>query len=97
MKFALATVLALATAALAAPTESSPSQCKHLVCTDSSLLVLDLDVQVDVDVLGLIDIDVDLDLQVDLLKHHRKCKAVYCCPSKCEQGKHIPDSCHRYD
>ncbi|OAA41823.1 hypothetical protein NOR_05331 [Metarhizium rileyi] len=89
MQFSVASVLALATAAIAVPTfgHGGGNQCGYLVCTDESLLAIDLDINV----LGLLGIDLDLDLL-----HNHQCKKVFCCPSRCEIGKHIPESCHRY-
>lgn len=88
MKFFVAAVLAMATAAFAAPTvelepRTSGSCSGNVVCTDKNLLAVDVDLGLDVGLGGLLDIGVDLDLGL-LLGHHRKCKAVYCCPAPCQ-------------
>ncbi|KZZ92880.1 hypothetical protein AAL_05912 [Moelleriella libera RCEF 2490] len=99
MKFSVAAVLAMATAAFAAPTvELEPrtgGSCGNVVCTDRNLLVLDVDLDLNLDVGGLLDLGLGVDLGL-LLGHHRKCKAVYCCPAPCQAGERIPDSCSKY-
>ncbi|QPH03872.1 hypothetical protein C2857_000273 [Epichloe festucae Fl1] len=94
MKCSIAAIFALATAAIAAPAPTRDGEhgtCKHVVCVDDNLLALDVDL--DLNLLGLLGLDLGLDLDVG---HQRKCKAVYCCPTKCEAGKRIPDTCHAY-
>ena len=86
MKFIAASILALATAAIASPTNHPSNQCAHYVCTDSNLLVLDVDV--DVKLLGLLDLDLGLDV---LLGHSRKCKKVYCCPTPCQKVRYASE------
>ncbi|EFY86613.1 hypothetical protein MAC_07302 [Metarhizium acridum CQMa 102] len=85
MKFPVASVLALATVAIAAPTKDhGRNQCNYVTCVDSALLVVDADI----DLLGLLDIG----LHVGLLEN-KQCKAFYCCPERCNEGEHIPDTC----
>ncbi|KAG5978780.1 hypothetical protein E4U55_005955 [Claviceps digitariae] len=95
MKFSMTALLALATTAVAAPSpalgRSVAPTCKYIVCTDSNLLAVDLDL--DIDILGLIKLGLDVDV---LLGHHRQCKATWCCPSVCQIGDHIPDTCSPY-
>ncbi|KAG6006165.1 hypothetical protein E4U21_007275 [Claviceps maximensis] len=95
MKFSMATILALATAAIAVPSPAPARRhhgvCKHIVCTNSDLVAVDLDL--DIDLLGLIHLGLNLDI---LLGHHRKCEAAWCCPTTCEAGDRIPDACTRY-
>ncbi|KID93847.1 hypothetical protein MAJ_10192, partial [Metarhizium majus ARSEF 297] len=88
MKFSVASILALATVAIAAPTKDhGGDRCNYVTCVDSGLIVLDADV----DVLGLIDIDIHLGLF-----EHKKCKAYYCCPKPCNEGEHVPDTCWKH-
>ncbi|GAB0137163.1 hypothetical protein EsDP_00005443 [Epichloe bromicola] len=96
MKCSVAAIFALATAAIAAPAPTRDGEhntCPHVVCVDDNLLAVDADV--DLNLLGLLDLGLDLGLDVG---HQRKCKskAVYCCPTECEAGKPIPNSCHAY-
>ncbi|KAG8423013.1 hypothetical protein J3459_009811 [Metarhizium acridum] len=77
MKFSVASVLALATVAIAAPTKDhGRNQCNYVTCVDSALLVVDADI----DLLGLLDIG----LHVGLLEN-KQCKAFYCCPERCNE------------
>ncbi|KID63615.1 uncharacterized protein G6M90_00g064600 [Metarhizium brunneum] len=88
MKFSVASILALATVALAAPTKDhGGDQCKYVPCVDKDLIVVDANVDVD---LGIIDLDLDLDIGVGLFK--KECKA-YCCHKPCNKGERIPNTC----
>ncbi|OAQ65316.1 hypothetical protein VFPPC_16332 [Pochonia chlamydosporia 170] len=101
MQFSIAAILALASAAIAAPTAAGHHEGKwHHYCTDSLLNVdLDIDLDLDVNVLGLLrlDLDLDVDLDIEILRRkHPNCKAIYRCPTTCQKGKRIHDSCHKY-
>lgn len=95
MKCSIAAILALATAAIAAPAPTRDGEhgtCKHVVCVDENLIALDVDL--DLNVLGLLDLDLGLDLDVG---HKRKCKAIYCCPTECETVSQTPLLTYSHD
>ncbi|KFG77749.1 hypothetical protein MANI_005297 [Metarhizium anisopliae] len=88
MKFSVASILALATVAIAAPTKDhGGNTCKYVPCVNDDLIVVEADV--DLDVLGLVDLQ--LGIQVGLLGG--ECRTVYCCNKPCDKGEHIPETC----
>lgn len=81
MKFSVASILALATVTIAAPTKDHGGDtCKYVTCVDENLIVVNADV--DVDLLG-IDLDIDIDIELGLFG--KKCKAYYCCHKPCDK------------
>ncbi|KAF5131144.1 hypothetical protein E5D57_007493 [Metarhizium anisopliae] len=90
MKFSVASILALATVTIAAPTKDHGGDtCKYVACVDEKLIVVNADV--DVDLLGL-----DIDVNVNIGLFGGKCKAYYCCHKPCNKGEHVPDTCRDY-
>lgn len=83
MKFSVASILALATVTIAAPTKDHGGDtCKYVAGVDENLIVVKADVGVAVDVLG---IDVDLNLGIEVGLFGKECKALYCCPNPCKK------------
>lgn len=81
MKFSVASILALATVAIAAPTKDhGDDTCKYVPCVNDDLIVVKADV--DVDLLG-INLDVKLGIEVGLFGG--ECKALYCCDKPCDK------------
>ncbi|KAK9439949.1 hypothetical protein VB005_04567 [Metarhizium brunneum] len=91
MKFSVASILALATVAIAAPTKDhGGDQCKYVACVNKNLIVVDANV--DVDLLGSIDIDIGIEVGL----FGKTCHAYYCCHKPCNEGEHVPDTCRDY-
>lgn len=81
MKFSVASILALATVTIAAPTKDHGGDtCKYVACVDENLIVVKA--YVDADLLG-IKLDVDLGIEVGLFGG--ECKAYYCCDKPCDK------------
>ncbi|KAH0594637.1 hypothetical protein MHUMG1_07471 [Metarhizium humberi] len=94
MKFSVASILALATVTIAAPTKDHGGDtCKYVTFVNDDLIVVKANV--DLDLLGLLDLDLDLVIKIGLLGG--ECKAVYCCDKPCDKGEHVPDTCRKYE
>lgn len=84
MKFSVASILALATVTIAAPTKDHGGDtCKYVTGVDENLIVVKVDVDADVDLLGILNLDLNLGIEVGLFG--KECKALYCCHKPCKK------------